>query len=278
MMGKLYVTATPIGNLGDMTPRAVKVLSTVDFIAAEDTRVTGKLLNYFGIKTPMISYYAHTIRQRGEEILARVVNGESCAIVTDAGMPCISDPGEELVRLLSSKGIEVVVIPGASAAVSALAISGLNTSRFCFEGFLSMNKKQRNSHLDSLKDEERTMIFYEAPHKLLRTLKDMYDKFGDREISICRELTKLYEEVIRTTFSDAIDFYNENTPRGEFVLVISGKEENAETSSLSLEDACSVVDELVADGAKLSDACKEVSHNSGHRKSELYKYYTQQRK
>lgn len=278
MMGKLYVTATPIGNLGDMTPRAIEVLSSVDFIAAEDTRVTGKLLNHFDIRTPMISYYAHTIRQRGEEILARVRNGESCAIVSDAGMPCISDPGEELVRMLSNEGVEVVVIPGASAVISALAISGLSTSRFCFEGFLSMNKKQRNSHLDSLKNEERTMVFYEAPHKLLRTLKDMYDKFGDRDISICRELTKIYEEVIRTTFSDAIKFYEENSPRGEFVLVISGKEVDDETSSISIEDACRIVDALVADGAKLSDACKQVSQKSGHRKSELYKYYTEQKK
>lgn len=278
MMGKLYVTATPIGNLGDMTPRAIEVLSSVDFIAAEDTRVTGKLLNHFGIKKPMISYYTHTIRERGEEILARVASGESCAIVSDAGMPCISDPGEELVRLLSSKGIEVVVIPGASAVISALAISGLSTSRFCFEGFLSVNKKQRNSHLDSLREEERTMIFYEAPHKLLRTLKDMYDKFGDREISICRELTKLYEEVIRTTFSDAIKFYEENTPRGEFVLVISGREASAKAPSLSLDDACRIIDELIADGAKLSDACKQVSQKSDHRKSELYKHYTQQKK
>lgn len=278
MMGKLYVTATPIGNLGDMTPRAVQVLSSVDFIAAEDTRVTGKLLSHFGIKKPMISYYAHTIRERGEEILSRVTNGESCAIVSDAGMPCISDPGEELVRLLSNHGIEIVVVPGASAVISALAISGLSTSRFCFEGFLSMNKKQRNSHLNSLIDEERTMIFYEAPHKLLRTLKDMYDKFGDREISICRELTKLYEEVIRTSFSRAIEFYNENTPRGEFVLVISGKQADTNDAGMSFDDAYHLVDELVADGIKLSDACKQISQKSGHRKGDLYKHYTQMKK
>lgn len=278
MMGKLYVTATPIGNLGDMTPRAIEVLSSVDFIAAEDTRVTGKLLSIFDIKTPMISYYTHTIRQRGEEILARVRDGESCAIVSDAGMPCISDPGEDLVRLLSNAGIEVVVVPGASAVISALAISGLSTSRFCFEGFLSVNKKQRNLHLDSLKNEERTMVFYEAPHKLLRTLKDMYSKFGDRKISICRELTKLYEEVMRTTLLDAIDFYESNSPRGEFVLVISGSEVADGELNLTLEEAADIVDALVSNGMKLSDACKQASEQSGHRKSEIYNHYTQHRK
>ncbi|MGN1131113.1 MAG: 16S rRNA (cytidine(1402)-2'-O)-methyltransferase, partial [Ruminococcus sp.] len=193
MDNTLYVVGTPIGNLSDMSPRAVDTLRNVDFIAAEDTRVTLKLLNHFDIKKPMVSYYEHNKRERGEIICNRILSGESCAIVTDAGMPCISDPGEDLIKLCQEKGIKTIVVPGPSAVISALAVSGLETGRFCFEGFLSVNKKSRREHLQSLADETRTMIFYEAPHKLPSTLKDLYSSFGDRKLTIVREITKIHE-------------------------------------------------------------------------------------
>ena len=221
-MGKLFVVGTPIGNLGDMTYRAVETLRTVDFICAEDTRVTAKLLNYFDIKTPAVSYHEHNAKTAGEMVTNRISAGEDCAIVTDAGMPCISDPGEELVKLCAEKGIEINVVPGPSAVVSALAVSGLDTSRFAFEGFLSVTKKQRFAHLAEVKNCTSTMIFYEAPHKLLYTLKDMLEYFGDRKISLCRELTKIHEEIFRTTLSQAVEHYTVNKPKGEFVLVIEG--------------------------------------------------------
>ncbi|MFZ2538166.1 MAG: 16S rRNA (cytidine(1402)-2'-O)-methyltransferase, partial [Oscillospiraceae bacterium] len=205
-MPTLYVVGTPIGNLGDMSYRAIETLKSVDFIAAEDTRVTVKLLNHFEIKKPMISYYEHNLRERGQYIIDRILAGETCAIVSDAGMPCISDPGEDLVRLCAEQKVDVKVIPGPSAVVSALALSGLKTSRFTFEGFLSTNKANRAAHLKSIINEERTMIFYEAPHKLLPTLKDMLVTLGDRQISIARELTKLYEQVIRMTLSEAVEY------------------------------------------------------------------------
>ena len=204
MSGVLYVVGTPIGNLGDLSPRAAEVLSSVDFIAAEDTRVTLKLLNHFGIKKQMISYFEHNKRERGDIICSRIENGENCAIVTDAGMPCISDPGEELVKQCAERGIKTVAVPGPSAVISALAVSGLATGRFTFEGFLSTSKKSRNEHLEQLKSERRTMIFYEAPHKLSATLNDMYNAFGDRKISIVREITKIHDEVISNTFAKAV--------------------------------------------------------------------------
>lgn len=269
-MSKLYVVGTPIGNLSDMSERAKEVLNEVDFIAAEDTRVTLKLLNAFGIKKPMISYFEHNIRERGEEIIAKILGGEDCAIVTDAGMPCISDPGEDLVKLCYQNGIEVVVIPGPSAVVSALAISGQSTKRFTFEGFLSTVKKQRKEHLESLKTERRTMIFYEAPHKLKATLFDMLEYFGDREISLCRELTKIHEQVIRTTLSDAVKMYEETNPKGEFVLVISGAEEIKETEEVTIEKAVEMAKKLILDGARPTDACKQVAGVTGYKKSEIY--------
>lgn len=271
--GILYVVGTPIGNLGDLSPRAVETLESVDFIAAEDTRVTLKILNHFGIKKPMISYFEHNRIERGEVICARLEAGESCAIVTDAGMPCISDPGELLVAQCAQRGISVVVVPGPSAAVSALAVSGLPTGRFTFEGFLSMNRKSRLDHLESLKDERRTMIFYEAPHKLGNTLKDLYETLGERRVSIVRELTKIHEEAIRTTLSDACAKYGDGGLKGEIVLVVEGKAEE-EPQILTLEDAVSMARALVDGGCSASDAAKQAAKATGRRKNEIYKELT----
>ena len=267
-MGKLYVVGTPIGNLGDMTYRAVETLKSVSFICAEDTRVTAKLLNYFEIKTPLVSYHEHNARQAGEGIVARILGGEDAAIVTDAGMPCISDPGEDLVRLCAERGVKVEVVPGPTAAMSAMAVSGLDTKRFQFEGFLSVNKKQRLERLALVKDSTATLIFYEAPHKLLQTLEDMLEFFGDRRIALCRELTKLHEEIVRTTLSEAAAFYKENPPKGEFVLVIEGAEEKA--AAETLEEAFARVEELVSKGVRGADACKQIAKATGFSKGELY--------
>ncbi|MBR4622670.1 MAG: 16S rRNA (cytidine(1402)-2'-O)-methyltransferase [Ruminococcus sp.] len=267
-MAKLYVVGTPIGNLGDMTFRAVETLQSVDFICAEDTRVTAKLLNHFEIKKPLVSYHEHNARQAGESIAARIVSGENAAIVTDAGMPCISDPGEELVRLCAERGIEVVVVPGPSAAVSALAISGLDTSRFEFVGFLSVNKKQRSERLAEIAANRATLIFYEAPHKLLRTLSDMLSALGDRKISLCRELTKVHEEVRRTTLSQALEYYTENAPKGEFVLIVEGAKEQQENETI--EDALAKVKALVNEGIRAAEACRQVAKDTQFSKGELY--------
>ncbi len=268
-MSVLYIVGTPIGNLSDFSPRAVETLQNVDFIAAEDTRVSLKLLTHFGIQKPLISYHEHNLRERGEYILSRIENGESCAIVTDAGMPCISDPGEDLVRLCAERGIEMHVVPSPTAAMSALAISGLPTSRFSFEGFLSVTKKQRQTHLDEVKYFRRTLIFYEAPHKLVYTLNDMLEAFGDRRIALCRELTKIHEEVIRGTISQMIEYYKEKTPKGEYVLVIEGAKEQ-EQEEITLDKACQMAEKLIADGKKASDACKEIAKLTGFSKSEIY--------
>ncbi len=227
MSGALYLVGTPIGNLGDFSPRGVEALRAADFIAAEDTRVTLKLLNHFDIRKPMVSYYEHNKFASGDKILSRILDGETCALVTDAGMPAISDPGEDIVAMCARHQIDVFVIPGPSAVVSALALSGLPTGRFCFEGFLSVNKKSRAEHLESLAGERRTMIFYEAPHKLLRTLEDMYAAWGDRPIAVCRELTKLHEQTLRTTLSGAITHFQQTPPKGEFVLVVGGAPEQS---------------------------------------------------
>ena len=269
MSGTLYVVGTPIGNLSDMSMRALETLKSVDFICAEDTRVTAKLLNHFEIKKPLISYHEHNAVQSGKSIVERLKSGESCAVVTDAGMPCISDPGEDLVKLCAENGIETVVVPLASAAVSALAISGLSTSRFTFEGFLSTTKKQRLEHLSSLVNETRTMIFYEAPHKLIYTLRDMYEFFGDRKISLCRELTKIHEEVIRTTLTGAIEKYEAVSPKGEFVLVIEGKRKEDENPD-TIQDALAQVNELISKGIRAADACKQIAKITSFSKSELY--------
>lgn len=270
MNGKLYLVGTPIGNLSDFSPRAIEVLSTVDFIAAEDTRVTIKLLNHFGIKTPMMTYHKFNAIDHGEKICERIENGENCAIVTDAGMPAISDPGELLVRACAKRGIEVVSVPGPTAVATAVALSGLPTGRFTFEGFLSVNKKSRIDHLEDIKNEHRTMVFYEAPHKLAATLKDMYACLGDRKISIVRELTKVHEEVIRTTLKTAAEQYADGSIKGEIVLVIEGapREQKAE---MAIDEAVVYARSLCAEGSTASDAAKTAAKISGIKKGEIYR-------
>ena len=269
-MSMLYVVGTPIGNLGDISPRALETLEKVDFIAAEDTRVSLKLLNHFGIKKPMISYFEHNRREKGEVIVDRILAGESCAIITDAGMPAVSDPGEDLVALCHERGVKVSVVPGPSAFVAALALSGMNVGRFTFEGFLSMNKQSRREHLSSVKDEKRTMIFYEAPHKLSATLKDLYDCLGDRQITIVREITKIHEEVIRTTLAEASEKYAENPLKGEIVLVIEGKKEEEE-SEITLEDALILARKYMDEGMGSSMAAKQAAKETGIKKGDIYK-------
>ena len=270
MSGKLYVVGTPIGNLEDMSPRAVRILGEADFIAAEDTRVTVKLLNHFDIKKEMLSYYEHNKNSKGNLIIERIFKGESCALVSDAGMPAISDPGEDLVRAAHKAGITVESVPGPSALVTALAISGMESGRFCFEGFLSVNKISRKKHLDELKNERRTMIFYEAPHKLNATLKDMLNVFGDRRISLVRELTKIHETVFNTTLLGAAEFYDNNTPKGEFVLIIEGKKEET-GEQYTLEEAVKLAKRMTDEGKSTSSAAKEAAEISGIKKGDIYK-------
>ena len=268
--GALYVVGTPIGNLGDFSPRARETLEGADFIAAEDTRVSVKLLNHFQIKKPLVSYHEHNHAAAGQAILQRLLAGESCALVTDAGTPAISDPGEDLVRLCAENGVEVLSIPGCCAAVNALAVSGLPTGRFTFEGFLTVNKKSRRERLDSLKNEERTMIFYEAPHKLAATLADLAEAFGrERPVSLCRELTKLHEEIRRTTLGEAADYYAQNPPKGEFVLVVRGAEP-PEEPEVSTEDGLERVGLLREEGLSLRDAVKRAAKELGLSRNELY--------
>ena len=270
MSGTLYLVATPIGNLGDFSPRAAETLAAVDFIAAEDTRVSVKLLNHFQIKKPLVSYHEHNHVSAGQAILRRLLAGESCALVTDAGTPAISDPGEDLVRLCAENGVTVLAIPGCCAAVNALAVSGLPTGRFTFEGFLTVNKKSRRERLESLKNEERTMIFHEAPHKLRTTLADLRDAFGpDRKIALCRELTKLHEETCRTTLGEAADAYRDREPKGEYVLVVAGCPPR-ETAAVTVEEAVEQVLRLVDQGTRLKDAAREVAEHTGLSKNELY--------
>lgn len=271
MSGILYVTGTPIGNLSDMSPRAVETLEKVDFIAAEDTRVSLKLLNHFGIKKPMVSYYEHNKRERGEIICNRILQGENCAIVTDAGMPCISDPGEDLIKLCEERGIKTIVVPGPSAVISALAVSGLETGRFCFEGFISVNKKSRKEHLESLTNEKRTMIFYEAPHKLPQTLRDLYSHFGERKLTIVREITKLHEEVIRTDTKFAAENLSDGSIKGEIVLVLEGSKTEEAVEEYTLEDAVEAAKRLIEGGAKATEAAKEAAALTGFKKNEIYR-------
>ena len=270
MSGTLYLVATPIGNLGDFSPRAAETLAAVDFIAAEDTRVSVKLLNHFNIKKPLVSYHEHNHVTAGQTVLSRLLAGESCALVTDAGTPAISDPGEDLVRLCGERGVEVIAIPGCCAAVNALAVSGLPTGRFTFEGFLTVNKKSRREHLERLKDEERTMIFHEAPHKLRTTLGDLRAAFGpERRISLCRELTKLHEQTWRTTLGEAADYYETNTPKGEYVLVVAGRR-RSEEAAVTLEEGTAQVLALLNQGVRLKEAAREVAEHTGLSKNELY--------
>ena len=270
MPGIIYIVGTPIGNLSDFSPRAIQTLREVDFIAAEDTRVTLKLLNHFDIRKPLVSYHEHNLRQRGEAIIQRVLDGENVAVVSDAGMPCVSDPGEDIVRLAAEADIQTIVIPGPSAAISALCISGLSTSRFSFEGFLSTNRKNRREHLQSLIGDTHTLIFYEAPHKLLDTLKDMAAAFGaDRRISLCREMTKIHEQVFRTTLEGAVQYYTENTPKGEFVLILEGAQKPVEPE-ITFEQAVEEASRLVQSGIRATDAAKQVSAHTPFKKSEIY--------
>ena len=270
MAGMLYLVPTPIGNLGDISARCRQTLEDADFIAAEDTRVTLKLLNHLGIKKSLVSYYEHNKAFRGDKIVERILSGETCALVSDAGSPAISDPGEDLVKQCAAAGIPVCAIPGPCAAITALSISGQSTGRFCFEGFLSTAKKSRREHLDSLRTEKRTMIFYEAPHKLVSTLEDLRQAFGDdRGISLCRELTKLHEEVVRTTLGEAVARYTETPPKGEFVLIVAGaqpEEKEAPTET----DAAARVSQLMQEGLSRKDAVKQAAKELGLPKNVVY--------
>ena len=269
MAGMLYLVATPIGNLGDLSPRGAETLAQADFIAAEDTRVSRKLLNHLEIKKPMVSYHQHNRSAAGSAIVQRLLAGETCALITDAGTPAISDPGEDLVRLCAENGITVQSIPGCCAAVTALSVSGLPTGRFVFEGFLPANKNERRQRLAQLKDEERTLIFHEAPHKLRATLADMLELLGDRPIALCRELTKLHEETRRTTLAQAVAYYQTAEPRGEFVLVLGGAEPES-GPTVTMEQAVEQVRQLRQEGVRMKDAVRQVAQQTGLGKNELY--------
>ena len=272
--GMLYLVATPIGNLADLSERAVKVLSEVDFIAAEDTRNSMRMLTHLGISKPMVSYFEHNKRERGEQIAARLENGESCALITDAGTPAISDPGEDMVALCAERGIPVTSVPGPVASIVALTLSGLPTGRFSFEGFLSVNKAERRARLAQLKPEARTMLFHEAPHKLRATLNDFAAAFGEnRRIAICRELTKLNEEVLRLSLADAIAYYQEHEPRGEYVLVLEGSQEELSTGNTFWDsmDIPAHVEHYMAQGMSKMDAIKQAARDRGVPKNEVYK-------
>ncbi|NCC69537.1 MAG: 16S rRNA (cytidine(1402)-2'-O)-methyltransferase [Clostridia bacterium] len=267
MPGKLYIVATPIGNLSDITLRALDTLKSVSFIAAEDTRVTVKLLNHFSIKAPLVSYYEHNAKEQGQKIVSRILAGEDCALVSDAGTPAISDPGEDLASLCVKSGIPVIPIPGPSAIISALSASGMKSGRFTFEGFLSTSQKSRKDHLKSLITEERTIVFYEAPHKLIRTLKDLLSILGERRVCFCRELTKIHEEFLHMTLSEATVFFDAHPPRGEFVLILEG----ALPQTPDAPDSLFLVGEQIKAGRPLSEAVKNVSRETGVNKSELYR-------
>ena len=270
-MGTLYIVGTPIGNLSDFSPHAFEVLKSVDFIAAEDTRVTLKLLNHFEIRATLISYHEHNAASRGPELLQRLMNGENGAIVTDAGMPCISDPGEGLVSLCHDNNIPLATVPGPTAAMTALAASGLPTDRFLFEGFLPIKKGERDAALQMVSRLPHTLIFYEAPHRLRQTLAALLEGLGDRPVTLCRELTKLHEELCRTTLAAAAAEYTQREPRGEYVLIVAGAEENGSSDQVTMEQAVGLVRRLAADGASLSDAARQIAKETGYRKGELYR-------
>ncbi len=270
MPGMLYIVGTPIGNLGDLSPRALETLMTCDFIAAEDTRVTRKLLTHFDFKKELLPYHEHNRKEAGERILGRMMAGETCALVTDAGMPAISDPGEDLVNSCHENGISVASVPGPSAVVTALALSGLHTARFTFEGFLSVAKKSRREHLVSLVNETRTMVFYEAPHKLPATLRDMYEAFGDRRIALVKEITKIHENAERTTLKDAAEKYETVKPKGEYVLIIEAKTQ-AEIDESQTEDPVALAKSLLEQGLSASEAAKQAARLTGVKKGDIYK-------
>lgn len=269
MAGMLYLVATPIGNLGDLSPRAVETLAGADFIAAEDTRVSVKLLNHFDIKKPLVSYHEHNRAAAGQAILTRLLGGEICALVTDAGTPAISDPGQELVALCAENGVTVQAIPGCCAAIAALAVSGLDTRRFTFEGFLPSGKKERRTALEELTGEARTMVFHEAPHRLRATLADMAEVLGDRPVALCRELTKLHEDTVRTTLAQAAAYYAANEPRGEYVLVVAGREKQ-QGPQLTLEQGVERVLRLREDGMRMKDAVRQAADDTGLSRNDLY--------
>ena len=271
MAGKLYVVGTPIGNLGDLSPRAAEILETVDFIAAEDTRVTVKLLNHLGIKKPMVSYHEHNKASQTEKIADRVAHGEACALVTDAGMPAISDPGEDLVRFCRERELPIESVPGPSALITALAISGMPSKRFCFEGFLSVEKKDREAHLESIKTDTHTLIFYEAPHKLAATLRDMLKYFGDRKIALVKELTKLHENCELTTLAEANEKYAEVQAKGEFVLIVEGAKPEDPSNEYTLEGAVEMAKSFINDGMSPTAAAKSAAGLTGIRRNEIYK-------
>lgn len=269
-IGRLTLVGTPIGNLSDFSPRAIEALQSCDFIAAEDTRVTLKLLNHFGINKPLVSYHEHNKRESGQRLCARLLSGECGVLVSDAGMPAISDPGEDLVNLCHQMGIPVGVVPGPTAVTSALALAGLPTGRFTFEGFLSVNKKERRAHLESLRTERRTMVFYEAPHKLKSTLADLLAALGDRPMALVREITKIHEEVVRTTLAAAVEKYDSEDPRGEFVLVVGGAAPD-EAPSATLEEAAELAHGYIKEGLSPSEAAKRAAADTGLKKGDIYR-------
>ena len=271
MSGTLYVVGTPIGNLGDFSPRAEETLRQVDFIAAEDTRVTVKILNHFDIRTKLVSYHEHNRKEKGPSIVERLLNGESCALVTDAGMPAISDPGQDLVRLCHESGVPVVTVPGPSAVITALALSGLEVSRFTFEGFLSVNKPSRKKHLEEIKDERRTMVFYEAPHKLATTLRDLHAALGDRRIAIVKELTKIHESVEHTTLAEADGKYDGVKLKGEYVVIIEAKTEEERQAEAPQADPLALARRYVEDGMSVNEAARQAAKETGAKKSDIYR-------
>lgn len=273
MSGTLYLCATPIGNLGDVSHRLLEVFSMVDLIACEDTRRTVQLLNYFDIHKQLTSYHEHNKREKGEYIIGLLKEGKNVALVSDAGTPAISDPGEDLVRLCIENDLNITSIPGCVAGINALILSGLSTKRFAFEGFLSVNKRHRHEHLESVKNDTHTLIFYEAPHKLIYTLKDMLDILGDRKIALCRELTKLHEEIIHTTLSDAQLLYTEKSPKGEYVIVIEGAKEQEKEIWWQDMSVCQHVDKYINDGEDQKEAIKKAAKDRGMPKREVYNEY-----
>ena len=275
MPGTLYVVGTPIGNLGDFSPRAKETLAAVDFIAAEDTRVTAKLLNHFEIKKPLVSYHEHNRKEKGPDILDRLLAGESCALVTDAGMPAISDPGVDLVRLCRENGVPVATVPGPTALATALAYSGLEVGRFSFEGFLTVNKPKRRKHLEELKTERKTMVFYEAPHKLAATLKDLYETLGERRIAVIKELTKIHEQCEITSLSAAAERYDGQNVKGEFVLIIEAKTEEERMAEQPPADPLALAESYLKEGMSVNEAAKRAARETGAKKSDIYRLLTE---
>ncbi len=275
MPGTLYVVGTPIGNLGDFSPRARQTLETVDFIAAEDTRVTAKLLNHFEIRKPLVSYHEHNRKEKGPDILERIMAGESCALVTDAGMPAISDPGVDLVRLCREHNVPVATVPGPTAVATALAFSGMEVSRFSFEGFLSVNKPNRRKHLEEIKTERKTMVFYEAPHKLAATLHDLYDTLGDRRIAVIKELTKIHEQCELTTLAEIAGKYDGVKLKGEYVLIVEAKTEEELAAERPQTDPAALARAYMEQGMRLNDAAKRAAQETGAKKSDIYRILTE---